>query len=215
MALRLHVGQGTDRGAVSIFPVWTDAAASPRGYLTGAGAPVGVAERAGSPAVDELVTTNHGQRPVLLLSGELLEGGWQTRALVATTLLAPGESTVQQVVCVEEGRWGGDVAHSRHAGRAPFTVRARFDQPDRQEAVWDRVRDYEAVAGPSDTGALGDRLDRTASVARDLTRGLRPLSGQRGMLVGIAGRPAWMEGALRQRTDAGRALVRPPARGNS
>ena len=202
MAPRLHVGQGTDRGALSIFPVWTDAAASPCGYLTGAGAPVDVAERAGSPAVDQLVVTNRGRRPVLLLAGELLEGGWQTRALTATTLLAPGRPTVQRVVCVEEGRWGGDVTHSRHARRVPFAVRARFDRPDAQQAVWDRVRGYEVVAGPSETGSLADRLDRTAPVARDLTRGLRPLTGQRGLLVGIAGRPAWLEVF-----DSGRTLA--------
>jgi hypothetical protein len=103
---------------------------------------------------------------------------------------------------VEEGRWGGDGTHSRKARRVPFAVRARFDRPDAQQAVWDRVRGYEAVAGPSETGSLGDRLDRTAPAARDLTRGLRPLAGQRGILVGIAGRPAWLE-----LFDSGRTLA--------
>jgi hypothetical protein len=191
--LRLHVGSGTTRGPLTVFPVWTDAPSAPRGYLTGTVAPVDVAERAGSPAVDQLVVTNRGHRPVLLLAGELLEGGWQTRALTATTLLAPGQPSVERVVCVEEGRWGGDVAHSRMARRVPFAVRARFDRPDAQQAVWDRVRGYDAVAGPSDTGSLADRLDRTTLAARDLTRGLRPLAGQRGLLVGIAGRPVWLE----------------------
>jgi hypothetical protein len=191
--VRLHVGQGTHRRPVTVFPVWTDAPSSVPDYLTGADAPVDVEERAGSPAVDQLVVTNRSQRPVLLLAGELLEGGWQTRALTAATVLAPGQPTVHQVVCVEEGRWGGDVAHSRQGRRVPFAVRARFDRPDAQQAVWDRVRRYEAVAGPSETGSLADRLDRTAPTARDLTRGLRPLAGQRGILVGIAGRPAWLE----------------------
>jgi hypothetical protein len=191
--LRLHVGQGTHRGPLTVFPVWTDAPTIPREYLTGASAPVDVAERAGTPAVDQLVVTNRGQRPVLLLAGELLEGGWQTRALTATTLLAPGEPTVLPVVCVEEGRWGGDVRHSRQARRAPFAVRAQFDRAEPQQAVWDRVRGYESVAGPSETGSLADRLDRIVPVARDLTRGLRPLAGQWGLLVGIAGHPAWLE----------------------
>jgi hypothetical protein len=193
LKVRLHVGQGTDRGPLTVFPVWTDAQSAAPDYLTGTSAPVDVAERAGSPAVDQLVITNRGAYPVLLLAGELLEGGWQTRALTATTLLAPGQPTVQQVVCVEEGRWGGDVAHSQLARRVPFAVRARFERPDAQQAVWDRVRRYEAVAGPSETGSLADRLDRTAPASRDLTRGLRPLAGQRGILVGIAGRPTWLE----------------------
>jgi hypothetical protein len=191
--LRLHVGQGTHRGPLTVFPVWTDAPEVPRGYVTGASAPVDVAERAGSPAVDQLVVTNRGKHPVLLLAGELLEGGWQTRALIATTLLAPGQRSVQQVVCVEQGRWGGDIAHRRQARRVPFAVRARFDRPDAQRAVWDRVRGYDSVAGPSETGSLADRLDRTTAAADELTGGLRPLAGQRGVLVGIAGRPAWLE----------------------
>src|SRR4051812_7388338 len=97
---RLHVGQGTQRGPLTVFPVWTDAPTAHRGYFTGSSAPVDVAERAGSPAVDQLVLTNRGDRPVLLLAGELLEGGWQTRALTATTLLAPGMPSVERVVCV-------------------------------------------------------------------------------------------------------------------
>ena len=199
---RLHVGQGTHRGALTAFPVWTDAPAAHRGYATGASAPVDVAERSGSPAVDQLVLTNRGDRPVLLLTGELLEGGWQTRALTATILLAPGLPSVQRVVCVEEGRWGGASTHARRARRAPAAVRARFDAPHAQQEVWDRVRRYDAVAGSSDTGSLADRLDRTAPAARDLTHGLRPLAGQRGLLVGIAGRPAWLEVF-----DSGRTLT--------
>lgn len=201
-ANRLHVGQGTQRGPLTVFPVWTDAPAAPGGYLTGATAPVDVAELAGSPTVDRLVLTNRADRPVLLLAGELLEGGWQTRALTATTMLAAGTPSVERVVCVEEGRWGGDVAHARKARRVPVAVRARFDDPHAQQAVWDRVRGYDAVAGPSETGSLADRLARTAPAARALTRGLRPLPGQRGVLIGIAGRPASLEVF-----DSGRTLA--------
>jgi hypothetical protein len=211
--LRIHVGQVTHRGPLTAFPVWTDAPSPPRDYFTGADASVDVAERTGTPTVDQLVVTNRGQHPVLLLAGELLEGGWQTRALTATTLVAPGQPSVQQAVCVEEGRWGGDIAHRRQARRVPFAVRARFDRPDAQQAVWDRVRDYDSVAGPSETGSLTDRLDRTASVADDLTGGLRPLVGQRGLLVGIAGRPACS--GVRQRADTRSPLGRPPARGDA
>ena len=106
--VRLHVGQGTARGPLTVFPVWTDAPSLGSSHRTGADAPVDVAERAGSPAVDQLVVTNRGDRPVLLLAGELLEGGMQHRALTATTMLAPSRPTVLPVVCVEQGRWHGD-----------------------------------------------------------------------------------------------------------
>jgi hypothetical protein len=190
IGVQLHVGQGTHRGPLTVFPVWTDLPSSGPGYLTGAGAPVEVAERSGSPAVDQLVVTNRADRPVLLLAGELLEGGWQHRAVTATTLLLPDRPTVLPVVCVEQGRWHGDVVHRRRARRVPFAVLPRLDS---QAEVWRRVSRYEDVAGPSATDSLAERLDRVAPRARDLTRGLRPLAGQRGLLVGVAGRPAWLE----------------------
>ncbi|WP_156036441.1 ARPP-1 family domain-containing protein [Blastococcus sp. URHD0036] len=197
--VRLHVGSGTTRGPLTVFPVWTDAVSCRRGYLTGAEATVDVAERSGSPVVEELVVTNRGNSPALLLSGELLEGGWQTRALAGTTLLAPGRPTVQSVVCVEQGRWHGATAHQRRARRAPVGVMRAVES---QHEVWDRVRGYAAVAGHSPTESLADRLDITAPVTRDLTRGLRPLTGQRGVLVGIAGRPVSLE-----LFDSGRSLA--------
>ncbi|MGY1771958.1 ARPP-1 family domain-containing protein [Blastococcus sp. SYSU D00813] len=196
---RLHVGQGTSRGALTVFPVWTDAPSARADYLTGTAAAVDVAERAGSPVVEELVLTNRSGRPALLLAGELLEGGWQTRALAATTLLAPEQRTVQPVVCVEQGRWAGGAAHVRRARRAPVGVRRAVES---QQEVWRRVRGYAAVAGSSPTESLADRLDVTAAVAEDLTRGLRPLAGQRGVLIGIAGRPVSLE-----LFDSGRSLA--------
>jgi hypothetical protein len=199
LEVRLHVGQGTVRDALTVFPVWTDAPAHPAGYLTGRAAAVDVAERAGSPVVEKLVVTNRGNSPALLLAGELLEGGWQTRALAATTLLAPGRPIVQPVVCVEQGRWSGGTSHARRARRAPLAVLRGLHS---QQEVWSRVREYADVAGNSPTESLADRLDVTAPRARDLTRGLRPLAGQRGVMIGIAGQPVWLE-----LFDSGRSLA--------
>lgn len=88
---QLHVGRGTFVDGVTVFPVWTDAPQA-RGLDTGIEARVSVTERAGSPSVPELVVHNAGPRPALLLEGELLEGGWQHRGLVADVILAPGSS---------------------------------------------------------------------------------------------------------------------------
>ena len=193
LQVRLHVGQGTHRGPLTVLPVLTDAPSVASDHLTGADAQVDVEERAGAPTVDQLVVTNRSDRPVLLLAGELLEGGMQHRALTATTLLASARPTVLPVVCVEEGRWGGELRHRRQARRVPFAVLPSAEGPQTQDDVWQQVRRYEAVAGPSPTESLIDRLDRVAPRAHHLLHGLRPLAGQRGLLVGIAGRPAWLE----------------------
>lgn len=193
MTPTLHVGQGTTHGPLTTFPVWTEGPSLGSAVVTGASAPVDVAERAGSPAIDQLVVTNRGNRPVLLLAGELLEGGMQHRALVATTLLAPNHPTVLPVVCVEHGRWHGGGAHSRSARRAPVSLIPHLNRADGQAEVWRRVSRFGAVAGASPTESLLDRLDAGTAGPRRLTSGLRPLAGQRGLLVGIAGRPAWLE----------------------
>jgi hypothetical protein len=117
----------------------------------------------------------------------------QHRALTATTLLAPNRPTVLPVVCVEQGRWHGDAAHRRRGRRAPLSLLPHLERADGQQETWRRVTRFGAVAGPSPTDSLLDRLDAAAGHAQRLTAGLRPLAGQRGLLVGIAGRPAWLE----------------------
>jgi hypothetical protein len=188
--LRIHVGQGTHRGPLTVFPVWTDAPPL-TGLLTGTSAAVDVAERSGFPAVDQLVVTNRADRPALLLAGELLEGGWQNRTLTATTVLEPAVPTVLPVLCVEQGRWGGDAQHRRRARRAPVALRPHLERADAQHEVWRRVSGYGAVAGSSPTDSLVDRLDR--SRGHGLVDGLAPLAGQSGALIGIAGRPVSLE----------------------
>jgi hypothetical protein len=188
----VHVGSGVCAGGVTVFPVWT-ALRGPRGVDTGVRARVGVAERAGSPVVGELVLTNDGPRPALLLDGELLEGGWQHRTVVGDLVLDPGSSRVVDVACVEVGRWSGAAGHGRRARRAPVTVRSALgrEQGARQGAVWARVGDYETVGDPSPTGSLLDHLDGVTGTPAHPGAVLLP--GQRGVILGVGGQPVLLE----------------------
>ncbi len=187
-----QVGRGVYDGGVTSFPVWTSAPGV-RGMRTGAGVHVGVAERAGSPVVDELVVTNEGAHTVLLLEGELLEGGWQHRTLVRDQLLAPHTSRAVTVACVEQGRWSGSPEHRHGARRTSPSVRSAVgqDEDTRQSAVWSRVGRYEAALGSSPTGSLLDHLDGlTEGVGR---HGAALLPGQRGVILGVGGQPLVLE----------------------
>jgi len=187
-----QVGRGVYDGGVTSFPVWTSAPGV-RGMQTGAGVHVGVAERAGSPVVGELVVTNEGARTVLLLEGELLEGGWQHRTLVRDLLLAPHTSRAVAVACVEQGRWSGSPEHRHGARRTSPSVRCALgrDEDTRQSAVWSRVGRYEAALGSSPTGSLLDHLDGlTDGVGR---HGAVLLPGQRGVILGVGGQPLVLE----------------------
>ena len=200
----LHVGHGTSFGAVTLFPVWTDAPG-----LTGldwSSAGLHVAEREGGPVVGELVVQNTGAKPVVLLEGDLLAGGWQDRMVAASTIIDRGEGRVVEVVCVEHGRWGGDQKHGSRGRRGAASVRygldrARHPEPNTgqngqhsgeqlepaQHQVWKRIGRFETELGGTTSSSMLDHLGRAPRV--DAGR----LPGQRGVVVGIGGVVAWGE----------------------
>jgi hypothetical protein len=190
----LHVGRGTQAGPLTVFPVWSS---DPEvtSVAMGLSSHVEVTERAGSPVVGELIVRNTGITTALLVEGELLEGGWQHRALRHDLILNPGSTMVAPVVCVEAGRWSGDGrVHARHARRASGNVRAAMRSPDnhaRQGRVWSQVSAYDRSMGASQTSSYVDHLDRL----QDSTDRPRTpiLDGQRGVIVGLAGQPVLLE----------------------
>jgi hypothetical protein len=73
--------------------------------------------------------------------------------------------------CVEAGRWHGATAQVRRSRRASMMVRSAQtipDEDDRQGQVWQRVSRYDMAFGAS-------------------------LLGQRGVLIGLGGQPAFVE----------------------
>lgn len=77
----LHVRQGTTVGSLTLFPVWQDRTSTgTRRYDTSAEA-LQAGEAEGGPSVPQLVATNTGTAPVLVLDGQLFEGdgstGWR------------------------------------------------------------------------------------------------------------------------------------------
>jgi len=186
--LDLHLGRPLTRGALTVFPIWNGNAFTARGYDL-AGSALSVTERAGSAVVEELVVTNGGGRPALLLEGELLEGGQQHRVASRTTLVAAGRSQVIEVRCVEQGRWSGTAGHTRSGRRAPLSVRAAQGQT----ATWDRVRRFEKRYGDSPTRSLLDATRGASDRAGQLVAGIGPLSYQSGVLLCLAGQPVQAE----------------------
>lgn len=202
--LDLHVGRPAHRGALTLFPVWSGTAVASRGYALATGA-VEVGERAGSPVVSQIVVTNPTARPALVLDGDLLEGGLQHRVAQRSVMVAAHTSYVLDVLCVQAGRWQGTGAHRTTGRRAPAQVRAALVAG--QQEVWRRVDGYGERFGRDDTNSLLAVADRADQRARALVGGLRPLPGQCGLLVGLAGQPLLLEVLDSPRTLA--ALWRP------
>jgi hypothetical protein len=186
--LDLHLGRPVVREALTVFPVWNGAAVRSRGYDLSS-ADLSVQERTGHAVVAELVVTNNGRRPALVLEGELLEGGQQHRVAARSMLIQPGQAHVLEVRCVEQGRWSGARTHVRTGRRAPLSVRAA----QQQDRTWQRVSDLEARHGGGDTHFLGDALRSADERAARLVAGLAPLPFQSGVLLCIAGQPVQLE----------------------
>ena len=177
-----------------MFPVWGEYDGR-RDYSCDV-APVVLAERAEGPAVPVLVASNDGKRPVLMLEGQLLEGGWQNRVLTRSYLLGAGSTVDLEVACVEANRWGGRQGHRADRRRGSIRVRSalsRSPQQNRQGEVWRRVSEYDARYGPDPTSSFTGHLDRAMPDVSRLVDDLRALQGQSGVVIGIGGQPAMAE----------------------
>ena len=191
---RLHVGRGTTRGALTVFPIWGEHDA-PRGYTVDSSS-VLLSEVADGPSVNTLVAVNGGDRPVLLLEGLLLEGGWQNRMLTRSVLVPSRTSVDLEVACVEAGRWHGLDRHSTDGRRASMRVRnVDRSAPNgaAQQEVWRRIAEYDTQFGHNPTSSLAGHADRAAQFVDELVHTMKPLPGQVGVLVGIAGQPVMFE----------------------
>lgn len=197
----LHVGKGTQYGALTLFPVWADGGAADG--LEWDLDTLDIGERREGGQVNSLTAINLGPKPIVLLEGDLLEGGWQTRMVATSTILAPNATANIAALCVEQGRWdqSGGRGHRAAGRRVSAPLRAARDRAyrrgaDPQHAVWQGIASRYELNAPTATNSFADHLDR---VTRSRVQGGRrtlpakPLAGQRGVIIGIAGRVLGME----------------------
>ena len=156
-------------------------------------------------SVPHLLAKNSGGAPLLLLEGEVLAGGLQTRVLNLSILVPALQDLPVPVACVEAGRWGSRRQSSRGAMHSPPTLRDRKTASVNrsntqgrshadQGAVWDSVSTYEsALAAPSATSSDEEVVTQRQTDVTALTRDLTPLPGQRGVIVGIGGEAVALE----------------------
>jgi len=197
--LAVEVGPPVEGGPLRLFPLFVTGRAAPDyvpGPEAGPAGAITVEEQGDGAAVPELLLTSAAAVPLLLLEGETVLGNKQNRTLNVSVLCAPHVPTVIPVSCVEAGRWGAVQAVSHSPRLSPSTLRAaktrsvvnsvrtRASKRSDQHAVWDTVAGYAArLAHHSPTAALEDVADAAAPDVAAVVEGLRPVEGQRGVLV--------------------------------
>jgi hypothetical protein len=97
----------------------------------------------GGADVSTLLVKNHSDENIMLMSGEMLQGGKQDRAFGETAIIPKGRhKNYVSVFCVEKGRWDDKAKTFKHAGTADADVRKQIDVTKRQSKVWKQI-DYE------------------------------------------------------------------------
>ena len=123
-SLRIEEPQTTEE-VFTVFPL-TVSETNGRDYLTLDEAfrqgLVGIPE---SGRVPEILVIVKGEKPVLIVEGEVIVGGWQNRTVNISLLLEAGKEHRIPVSCIEAGRW------SSRRTRYPF-VEPREREPERE-----------------------------------------------------------------------------------
>ena len=204
LAADLEFGPPLAAGPLLLFPVFTAAAPAPP-YVCGPEADaenlLHVHEKEGGANVPELVVTHGAGMPLLLLEGETMLGAKQNRTLNVSVLCPPEVPATLPVSCVEAGRWGAAQPTTRSPNIAPSglraaktrsvsdSVRARGARFSDQGEVWQHVDAYATLhATQSPTAALEDVAGTIGPEVDALVAQLRPVDGQRGVVVAAGDR---------------------------
>jgi hypothetical protein len=155
-------------------------------------------------SVPNLKVINHGDKPVLLVDGEEVQGAKQNRIINTSILLAAKSETIIPVSCTEQGRWNYSSRAFRESGYV-MPARSRSSKSERvyanlmrfkaydaeQGAVWGDVASYHQRLGTrSNSGAMRDAYTQREQAFGDFLGAFPLQAGQIGMVVLINGQPA-------------------------
>jgi hypothetical protein len=157
---------------LSVFPVrMRDHAELPGSWLTMDQAleqGVLIVSEKGTGGVVPLVTVRNRSPSdlVIILTGDLLAGGKQTRVVRQDIALAPGHTAELSVFCVEPHRWEGESGFRAANTLAPASLQQELRRGAEQERVWREVARNNALLGAENrTGSL------EAALNADMVRG--------------------------------------------
>ena len=157
--------------------------------------------------VPEIKVMNHGARPVLIIDGEELVGAKQNRTVNLSILVAPGQTTVIPVTCVEAGRWHTRSARFAASPRTHFaeghaaksrqviaSLLAHGTAAADQGQVWDAIAEKSArLRTHSPTAAMSDMFLAQEERVEDYVRAIQPCHRQVGAIFSIDGRPRGLD----------------------
>ncbi|HEY4837173.1 MAG TPA: DUF6569 family protein [Candidatus Acidoferrales bacterium] len=153
-------------------------------------------------SVNELVLVNHGNKPLILLAGEMVSGGKQDRIIGKDRIVPVGADPLPlDVFCVEHGRWSNGANFSAANTMVHPSVREKAAVDQAQGEVWSAVRN--GTTAPTGIGAAGGLGQ--ASVNVEVTTGAQTLETQTTRTQATTGRGGTAGGGSGGQTSGGTA----------
>lgn len=152
-----------------------------------------ISEKSRSGTVNTLFIENVSNDTVIVLSGEVVQGGKQDRVIAQDFVLYPksGQKDVS-VFCVEHGRWSpkdGDTSFRQYFTICSNEIRKAATVNKNQQNVWDKVSETtDKNRANTSTGTL-TALQRSESFTKDLkqyTDHFQALAGEQDVIGVVA-----------------------------
>jgi hypothetical protein len=105
---------------------------------------------------------------ILLMTGDVIKGGMQTRTVRHDTVLGPRQRIDLDVFCVESQRWEGEARFSSAKLQAPQSIKGEIRGGGGQSGVWQRVAENNAALGTENSTRSLEVAVKDASVANKL-----------------------------------------------
>ena len=106
-----------------------------------------IREKGGGNVPVVIVENRSKHAHILLMTGDVIKGGMQTRTVRNDTVLAPGQRIDLDVFCVEAQRWEGEAHFSSAKLQAPQSIKGEIRGGGGQGAIWSRVAENNAALG--------------------------------------------------------------------
>jgi hypothetical protein len=195
---RLQVGKPVTYRNLTVVPVsarGSQGRDDPRSVLTlDQALELGVLEirEKDSGDVPWVVVSNHSDRRIFVMGGEILSGCKQDRIVARDVLIAPRRKRLLlPVYCVESGRWhhvSGEFKSEKNLGTYTMRAAAQDSSGNNQMEVWNKVAESNRKMGVrSDTEAYQDafRSEEVARLVLDVEQKLKDLPSMEKGITGV------------------------------
>lgn len=150
---RVQIGEPVTYRHLAIYPVLLERGPELGGHWLGldralAEGVLVVYELPSRPRVPRVVVENRsGSQHVLILSGEVLSGGKQSRTVRQDVIVGPGQRVALDVFCVERHRWSGGERFLPGKVLVPPSLQWEMRQGASQERLWEEIARHNAALG--------------------------------------------------------------------